>query len=248
MDSVFITEIKTEKDPRPLKVLIENVNEYQQRYWANGQFYERELLDLIKEDSRPGNFIDIGSCMGNHTLFFSRIAKIVYSFEPCLPRFVTQYYNIRLNGIKNVKLFNCALGNENKIVYLDYKLGNIIKTQFPIKGKDFEYVSNYGNSMVSNSETENVCIMKKLDDFNIEDVSVIKIDVEWYEVEVLKGALNTLRKYKPDIYVEIADEKNLKDILDVIAPLGCYNEIIKFNNYCMYKLCVRENEDPCERK
>ena len=44
---------------------------------------------------------------------------------------------------------------------------------------------------------------------NIKKVSLIKIDVEGYELNVIRGALNTIRKFKPILFVEL-NEENLK--------------------------------------
>lgn len=44
-----------------------------------------------------------------------------------------------------------------------------------------------------------------LDEFQLTDISYIKIDVEGYERKVLKGALETIKKYKPILVIEQND-------------------------------------------
>ena len=46
---------------------------------------------------------------------------------------------------------------------------------------------------------------RTLDSYEFDQVDFIKIDVEWFELKVLQGAENTIRKHKPVIYVEIND-------------------------------------------
>jgi len=233
-------EITTTKKEIVAKAIIENVNEYQQRYWLHGLFYEYDLLDYIDNHYKSGTIIDVGSCIGNHMLFFSKIAENVYSFEPCLPNFVLQYHNILLNELQNVKLFNCALGDKNKIANIDYKRDNKILTNHPLKEhksgiNNTEYVTNYGNSQIVDIKTKTLCILKCLDDFDIEDVSIIKIDVEGYELNVLKGAINTIKKYKPDLYMEITNEKQYNEILEFLMQFK-YDTVISFPQHHMYRI------------
>ena len=53
-------------------------------------------------------------------------------------------------------------------------------------------------------ETQNLVPVpaRTIDSYNFEDVDFIKIDVEWYELKVCKGAENTIKKYMPTIMFE----------------------------------------------
>lgn len=45
---------------------------------------------------------------------------------------------------------------------------------------------------------------RRLDDFQFDgDIRLIKIDVEGWELEVIKGGKETIRKYKPYVFMEI---------------------------------------------
>ena len=44
-----------------------------------------------------------------------------------------------------------------------------------------------------------------MDSYEFDQLDFIKIDVEWYEHKVLQGALSTIQKHKPIIYIEIHD-------------------------------------------
>jgi hypothetical protein len=65
-----------------------------------------------------------------------------------------------------------------------------------------------------------------LDSFNIENVSVLKIDVQGYEPKVLDGAKETILKNKPVIFIEVEAPQlsiygwNENDIFSRIEALG----------------------------
>ena len=53
----------------------------------------------------------------------------------------------------------------------------------------------------------------------LERVDFVKIDVERMEVEVLNGAMKTLKKYKPILLIEVLKSPQ-QEIFDLIKPLG----------------------------
>lgn len=71
-----------------------------------------------------------------------------------------------------------------------------------------------------------------MDSFNI-NPSFIKIDVEYMELEVLKGMENTLLRYKPYICIEIHDED--------VHKVRTY---IKKLNYHLYNICTGSSKNP----
>ena len=61
-----------------------------------------------------------------------------------------------------------------------------------------------------------------IDSMNLEDLTLLKIDVEGHEIEALHGALITIKKYKPIIICEVWDNKK---------SWHAFNEIMKKLNY-----------------
>jgi hypothetical protein len=49
--------------------------------------------------------------------------------------------------------------------------------------------------------------IKKLDSFKFTRVSVMKIDVQGFEIEVLNGAINTINEHRPIIFIEIEEDQ-----------------------------------------
>ena len=124
--------------------------------------------------------VDVGANVGFWSVPLSDKFKKVISFEP-----IAQVYECLVENTKNlsnIKLNNFALGSENKNVNMVFDS------------------SNTGNSYIDGNPG-NIKV-KKLDDSFMPKFGLIKIDCERHELEVLKGAVNTLLKYKPIVVVE----------------------------------------------
>lgn len=146
---------------------------------------ERSLINwttenLIKEDK---TFVDIGAHIGTYSWICGRKAKHTYAFE-CDPRsFCYLAANVALHNLEEkITLHNVALSDEEKNTLL-YKRsedggGNGIKI---LSDKD--------------ASTKKIPVsVKTLDQFGLENIGLIKIDVEGNELEVIKGARETLER------------------------------------------------------
>jgi len=80
-----------------------------------------------------------------------------------------------------------------KIHYYQYALGDIEEDVKAFSGVIADKREGVAHQMVT---------QKTLDSFNFEDVDFIKIDVEGHEFKVLKGGIETIKKYKPTIIIE----------------------------------------------
>lgn len=189
--------------------------------FVNG-VYEKELLDfLIDLTGKFGvlknqSVVDIGSNIGNHSLYFSKHFKKVYTFEAHPKIFAVQKINV--SEIKNIKSFNLGLGNVNK---------NLIM---------YENKFNLGGSSIRNKVGKEIKIkLKKLDNIkNLKNLKLIKIDVEDYELEVLKGSIKTLKKFKPIVAFE--SWSNHKPKINFLKNLG-YN-IYVVDNFNPFNLKI----------
>ena len=141
--------------------------------------------------------IDIGAQYGDYAILCSKIYKAkVYTFEPLPQNFKEILQNIKLNGLKkdSIKAFNIALGNANKTAMLSYS-GEMVNN------------SNKGKKIKTTFRT--------LDSYKLK-TDLLKIDVEGFELNVLDGAIKTIKKYHPKIIIEThsrALEKQTKEFL-----------------------------------
>ncbi len=181
-------------------------NDYIGKHILFDNFYEKEDLILIKNSFsnkiKNSSFIDIGSNVGNHTIFFKNSFKNIYSFEPQK----TTYKILKLNTepFKHIKTFNYGIDIEQKEVTF------------------YIPTNNTGMGRSSRIEGENVkkekVLLKPIEDFSIKDVGFIKIDVEGNEYSVLKSLKKTLTKDKPIIGFELnSDNPDKNKLLEFLC-------------------------------
>jgi len=169
---------------------------------------------------------DIGAGIGILTMFFAKKAGNdgkVYAFEPHPKNFFEIHNNIKLNNFQNVSIFQLALGNcemtaefiVDKFSPYTGSLNTNIKKQYVEKNITLQ---KYSVNVIS--------LDKTIQKFNLKNPDFIKIDVEGFEFEVLKGMKNTLENNSPDLYIEIHGstmDKKKQNAKVIILYLGQYN-------------------------
>ena len=176
-------------------------------FWK-GYHSERELKTLallLKEDSV---LIDVGANKGEFTIFGAKRVPRgrVLSFEPTEVNSQILEKNVNKNKFDNVKIFRIGLSNKSKNIpiyepYDKYLNGTKNEGAFSV------FESKEVGKFLQNINVEIFDQIIKNEGLN--KVSVIKIDVEGSELEVLEGMSETLRKFKPYIIIE-TNEKVLK--------------------------------------
>lgn len=159
----------------------------------NQTFYEINFLNYIaKEYNKQTGILDIGANIGNHSLFFAKFldCEMVYSFEP-FPENVTLLKQNLLPFAHKSKIFDIALSNKSG----QLPLYNSEKQNWG--GFSLHRYKN-GSSFIVTPLTDVIT----LDSLNLNNISMIKIDVENHENEVLECAKQTILNNKPIIFIE----------------------------------------------
>lgn len=200
-------------------------DEIQKHILFSDRYYEDENLFFLKhfmgDKLSCGTVLDIGANIGNHTLFFTLecgAAKVI-SFEP-----VRETYDILCQNISLNKL-------EDKV--LAYNLGVGEKRCWAEKGNyDLE---NIGATRLSFCDTGTIEICA-IDEMAIKDkITLIKIDVEGLEVQVLKGAIHTIVREHPYIMIEAWEHTDsIFDIIKLLYPLNYRYIQISERDYIFY--------------
>lgn len=201
----------------------------QQQIYLLGYYDEAGILFLKKHISPGSVFVDIGANVGCYTLIASKIVGQkgkVFAFEPSLRVHEQLTANIAMNAFQNIQVEKIALFNETS--KLSLKLSSS---------------ANMGMSSVHahDEETGEVEIVDavKGDDYfldkKIEKIDLLKMDIEGAELFALEGLQQTLRKYRPLLILEMADE-----ILEKAQIQK--SDLIQFMKNCGYQIMGMDTE------
>ena len=176
-------------------------------------YYELFYLENIVKHLDPNvfefTFMDIGANIGNHTVYFSKYFNKVLSFEP--QKRIFKILQLNCLHFPNVKLFNYGLSEKSKNV--EFK---IHKMNFG-NAKQSEKKSNETDYFIENVILQSHKFLKN------EVVSLIKIDVEGNECDVLTSLKEKIYNDKPILLFEFNDVKIKKQLRDKLNLFGYQN-------------------------
>lgn len=175
----------------PVKNAFGYQNLVQSEKWAY-KLYEK-LLSIL-----PGVFIDVGV---NNAQTLIKIKSIdtnrhYIGFEPNPVCYCYSRSLILQNNFNNCILFPAGLGNKNEILPLfhdtEFASGGTIIPNFRENSERYNKIQQ-----VVIMEGDNIILKQKL-----ENISVLKVDVEGAEYEVIHGLSKTIEKFKPVLFLE----------------------------------------------
>jgi len=172
-------------------------------------FEERQLTRVRKYIPKDAVVYDLGANIGNHSVYFAAIceAKKVVSFEAQAHCHSILSRNIELNALGHVTAHHCLLGTEGGAARMkNQNIGNLGATSF-----------------VATNTKSGTIPMRAVDEFGLSEdkLDFIKIDVEGMQIPVLTGALETLAKHKPTLWIELRERFNeVEETSDFLAEHG----------------------------
>lgn len=167
----------------------------------------------------PANSIcfDIGAHVGLYSLAFSKRAKLVIAFEPLALNIAYMHRHLSLNHVKNVIIVPFAVSDKTKMVLFKEALHTS-------EGK----IDTTGSLPV---------FSVTLDDFIKQydyRPSIIKIDVEGSELELIKSGMQYLTDTKPILLLSTHSDLLKSDCLKLLASYG-YSSIRPLNGKSIEK-------------
>lgn len=164
---------------------------------------------ILRQAIRPGmTVLEIGANMGSHSVDMARACAPgpFYAFEPQPRLFQILCANLALNGIANALAYPDACGEV---------AGSAI-----VPWMDYGRPGNFGD-MSLRSEGKGLSVnVRPIDGLGLEQCGLIKIDVQGYEAQVLRGARATIMRHRPIIYIENDVASQQQTLISLVAELG----------------------------
>lgn len=132
--------------------------------------------------------LDIGAHVGAIASYLARKFQQVVAFEAVPSTFA--FLEMNTGGLSNVTAINVAVGPEAGEVYLSH---------YPHHGQ-LSHVD--GGQGVKSKSRIGPIPAQTIDSMELSDVSFIKIDVEGFELPVIEGAVETIKRCRPLMLVE----------------------------------------------
>lgn len=183
--------------------------------------YEKGTIQLLENYLKEGStFLDIGANIGLMSVIASNYVGtkgIVYAVEANPHTVPILQANVDLNACKNVEVIPVALSDTSgtAVLFENWK------------------VNRGGASLISQSSEERgvEVKMERLDDLFDENtpVQLVKIDVEGFEPQVLRGGMNWFRKQQPVFIIEVSEKREKEvgpspaEVMELVQTIGGYS-------------------------
>jgi len=204
------------RDKAPIRLMNYGNTIENELFWLGAKGWEANALELWGSLCEQSNVIlDIGANTGLYTLIASTVNPVaqVYAFEPMPEVFRRLAYNVKLNNINPVLLpFALADVEGQAAIYV----ADTISETYDQATLNPEHASRVASSSTTIKK-------KKLDSFikenGIKCVDLVKLDVETFEPQVMKGFEHYLHEFQPSILIEILNERVADEIRIIVKGL-----------------------------
>lgn len=195
-------------------------------YWRGA--HEWAPIFTLKKIINPGYVcVDVGANQGEYTLWLAKLTEEngkVISFEPLTKMFQQLNENISLNKDYVKRIISIKKGLSNTITKLPIYAVNSNSKFSDNEGMPSVFQTDNRNVFIENIELST--LDEELKNLNVSKVDFIKIDVEGAELNVLKGALNTINSNRPKLLIEFNEPMfkaagySSTDVIHFLKPFG----------------------------
>lgn len=154
---------------------------------GKGTYQYKKLQMVLAHTPERNNAIDVGAHVGLWAAHLAKLFKHVHCFEPIEAH--RECFVLNMEGRPNHTLYPVACGDHEGLV--DMRINPHSSGDTWVDPKDGTMGHQEGGIQ-----------LVTIDRYGFEDVSLIKLDCEGYELFALKGAEHTIKRWKPTIIVE----------------------------------------------
>ena len=192
--------------------------------WWNKKKLEPRLTNLFekiigqlnqkKEDSY---FYDVGANIGLYSWLCRKLSsnRKILAFEPDPKNFELLQMTKENSKIKNINLLNIALSNRMETV--SFQQDTLTSATGMISDGQTPWIEKYLGQETNSIQVNTDYLDNKT--FKRQDASLIKIDVEGHELEILRGGEKKLSQCKPLLLIE-SFPPNLDRVVNFLTKLG----------------------------
>lgn len=186
------------------KILISNRTlELNNHTWTDSGVYQKHVVEFFSQEiaKNPSAIVlDIGAQSGAFSLLAKYHPETKWFCFECDPtNYSLLQENIKLNNVANCFMFPVAVSSQSGKATLRRS------THFGLHTLGSN-PRRFAEDLSLNVEVETVSIDEFVAISNLPSVDFIKIDTEGCELNILRGAINTIKKFKPKILLEYYGE------------------------------------------
>jgi FkbM family methyltransferase len=191
---------------------------FQKLYKTGRLGVDYQDIYFLKNLIRPGDHcIDIGAHLGYFTLEMGRLAGNnghVYAIEPMSKFFNTLKTMVENKGLKNITLYQYAMGAETEFVEMGIpRVNNVKKFAYARVIQSSTFLEYVESEQVKNVYGDELFRLLPRVDF-------IKCDVEGLELAVFRSFLEIIRRHQPVLLCELGDPQDRIRLMELLAPFS----------------------------
>jgi FkbM family methyltransferase len=159
-----------------------------------GEYSEGEVALFRAVVKKGDTVLDVGANLGAHSVALANLVGPhgrVIAFEPQRLLFYCLCANVALNNLHQVLCHQAAAGETDTTIF--------VPELHPEKEQNFGSLELTQEHPTTQGQLVPV---RRIDDLRLATCHFLKIDVEGMEQKVLAGAIETIRRHRPVLYVE----------------------------------------------
>jgi FkbM family methyltransferase len=158
-----------------------------------------------KLSETAGVIVDVGANTGVYSLVAAAVnpAAQIFGFEPVAELFARYGRNCRLNGF-NIRAYEAALSNTKGTGVMR---GWVLERASAARSNSVAHVATYRLDEIAETA-------------GIDELDLLKIDVEGHEPEVLEGMGMLLSKFRPTLLIEVLSDEAGAKLESLVGTLG----------------------------